>query len=355
MLFHYEYVSTRLEKIEEWLSHLVKEVWCKPTKSFYLRRLLPEFQQVVRETVKSSRGTDYLFGPIHSIHNICRDKLTEADRTKLASYFDQNIDILALCCNQKGSIPATYDDIKLLNPDLAKHLYEFCVNLWSEVRKRKAVTDRLGTLSEYFREFSDKNRKRICPFCGISRLDGVFSSIQEDFDHYLPKGKYPFNSISTRNLAPICDKCNKKYKLQQDPIHNEQGGRRKAFYSYSKKDPRIQLKIKLTSIDGQPIDARNLQPGNIQLHLTSTTHQTEIESWKEIFHIEARYKAICCEEETAGYYWLQQVLGEMREAGKSPEEALTAIKRAAISKWADLNFLKIPFLDACHDSGLVRQ
>ncbi|MDR6499131.1 5-methylcytosine-specific restriction endonuclease McrA [Burkholderia ambifaria] len=354
MLFHYEYVPTRLEKIEEWLSHLVKEVWCKPSKSFYLRRLLPEFQQVVRETVKSSRGTDYLFGPIHCIHNICRDKLTEADRTKLASYFDQNINILALCSKQNGSLPATYDDIKLLDADLAKHLYDFCVNLWSEVRKRKAVTDRLGTLAEHFKEFSKKNRKRICPFCGISRIDGIFSTIQEDFDHYLPKRKYPFNSVSMRNLAPICDKCNKKYKLQQDPIYDEQGNRRKAFYSYAQTNPSVRLRIELSPTNGQIVDARNLQPENIQLHLTSTTHQTEIEAWKEVFHIEERYKAICCEEETAGYYWLQQVLGEMREAGKSPEDALAAIKRAAISNWADLNFLKIPFLEACHSAGLVR-
>ncbi|WP_175745436.1 hypothetical protein [Burkholderia ambifaria] len=354
MLFHYEYVPTRLEKIEVWLSHLVKEVWCKPTKSFYLRRLLPEFEQVVRETVKSSRGTDYLFGPIHCIHNICRDKLTAADRAKLASYFDQNVNILALCSKTKGSLPATYDDIASLDADLAQYLYDFCVNLWSEVRKRKAITDRLGTLAEYFKAFSEKNRKKICPFCGISRIEGEFSTIQEDFDHYLPKGKYPFNSVSMRNLAPICDKCNKKYKLQQDPIHDEHGKRRKAFYSYSKADPKIQLKINLKTINGETINARHLHPDNIELQITSNTHQTEVDAWKKVFQIEARYKAICCEDESAGYYWLQQVLGEMREGGKTPEEALAAIKRAAISSWADTNFLKIPFLDACHIAGLVR-
>lgn len=355
MLFNYIYVPHRLESLQDWLAHLVKEVWCNPQPHFHVRLLEPEFEQIVRETLKNATQHDYLWGPIRSIHKICRDQLSPAQRVDLAKWFDDNNDIEGLCNNDPGVLPVTYEKIAEINVQLARELKEFCTNLWSEVRKRKPVTDRLGTLSEHFKEFRKINRIGTCPFCGITRINGVFSSTQEDYDHFLPKGSYAFNAVALKNLSPICDKCNKKYKLQKDPLHQPDGPRQKAFYCYATDDSGINFSITLAPVNGEPIDPGNLRPDNIQLQTTAPGREEELEGWKEIFKIEERYKALCCEGDTGGSYWLEQVLGEMKFKGETPANALATIQRAAsASKWADVNFLKIPFLEGCWIAGFIR-
>ncbi|WP_334186766.1 hypothetical protein [Noviherbaspirillum sp.] len=355
MLFTYVYISHPLERIQGWLAHLVKEVWCKPRPHFYLRLLDPEFEQVVRETVKNAKSKDYLWKPIRRIHNLCRDQLSAAQRVELAKWIDNNNNIEALCVGSPGVSPVTYTDIAQINSQLANELHEFCTNLWTAVRKLQPVTDRLGTLGEHFDEFKKANRTGICPFCGISRMEGVFSETQEDYDHYLPKGKYAFNAVALKNLAPICDKCNKKYKLQQDPLYKEDGGRRKAFYGYATAGQSINFNITLKPANGKPIDSMNLCPENIELEITAPGKDEELAGWIEVFKIEKRYKDLCCGTDAGGRYWLEQVLGEMKLIGATPADALAAVERAASTqRWADANFLKLPFLEGCRTAGLIR-
>ena len=68
--------------------------------------------------------------------------------------------------------------------------------------------------------------------------------------------------------------------------------------------------------------------------------------------IEERYKAKCCGEDD-GKYWIEQVLDEWRNDGKTPEEYLTAFaKQARLKPLAEVKFLKMSFLEACQRSGL---
>lgn len=158
---------------------------------------------------------DYLWMPIRNIHNICRDQLSPAQRLDLAKWFDDNNDIEALCAGSPAVTPKTYKDIAIINAQLAVELEKFCTNLWCKVRKLGPVKDCIGTLGQHFIEFRKINQTATCPFCGLVRLEGIFSSTQEDYDHYLPKGIYAFNAVALKNLAPICDKCNKKFKLKK--------------------------------------------------------------------------------------------------------------------------------------------
>jgi 5-methylcytosine-specific restriction endonuclease McrA len=308
----------------------------------------------MREIQSNARSQDYLLNPIRSIHNLCRDQLSAAQRSDLAQWFDNNNDIEGLCTGKPGVSPVTYTKVALINPQLARELKEFCTNLWSEVRRRTPVTNLIGTLGEHFKEFRKTNRIGICPFCGLTRIEGVFSSIQEDYDHYLPKGSYAFNAVALKNLIPICDKCNKKFKLQQDPLHRKDGSRRKAFYVYASASVEISFSITLTAVNDARIDPARLCPENIQLEITAPGQEEELEGWKEVFKIEERYKDLCCEG-TGGSYWLEQVLDEMRFKDKTPSDALAAIQRAAsVSRWADANFLKVPFLEGCMAAGFIR-
>jgi 5-methylcytosine-specific restriction endonuclease McrA len=354
MLFSYVFVPHPLDTLETWTEHLVKEVWCKPQKRFRIGLLTPALQQVVRESRKNAREQDYLWTPIKTIHNICRDGLSPAQRSDLARWFDNNNDIEGLCSGRNGVSPVTYEMIRQINEQLASELEAFFTNLWTKVRHLKPVMDRLGTLADHYSKFKDINLK-ICPFCGLARLEGRYSDVQDDYDHYLPKDKYAFNAISMKNLAPICDKCNKKFKLRQDPLHKEDGSRRKAFYVFATQDPKIELRITVISVNGLPVNPSKLRPENILVDISAPGQEEELEGWKEVFRIEDRYKDLCCEDGAGGYYWLEQVLGEMKYRGQSPAEALATVRRAAsASKWADANFLKLPFLDGCQKAGFIR-
>ncbi len=80
----------------------------------------------------------------------------------------------------------------------------------------------------------------------------------------------------------------------------------------------------------------------------------EVESWTDVFGIEERYKAKCCAEND-GKAWLQHVIEESANYGRSVDEMLTEIERAAIrAPYDSANFLKRPFLKACKDAGVLR-
>lgn len=72
-----------------------------------------------------------------------------------------------------------------------------------------------------------------------------------------------------------------------------------------------------------------------------------------MYGIEERYKAKLCGEND-GKYWLTQVLDECAAYGKQPADILTMRAQQAQSRpYADCNFLRKPFLDACQQIGIL--
>ena len=52
---------------------------------------------------------------------------------------------------------------------------------------------------------------RSCPFCNRQYvITSIEARIRPDFDHFLPKSRYPLLAVSFYNLIPICSTCNKK-------------------------------------------------------------------------------------------------------------------------------------------------
>lgn len=199
-----------------------------------------------------------------------------------------------------------------------------------------------------------KNTVGKCPFCGIIDVKGIYHSKREAYDHFLPKGIYPFNSINFYNLAPACHECNSSYKLAQNPLYNTKnpllaatGGRRKSFYPYQTTQYKIQIAITLTCQDWTQI-----QPDDIQLQTEPNALREELDTWLDLYGIEERYKAKCCSEND-GKYWIEQILDECQNDNKTPGEIFNKLTRQANSKpYAEANFLKLAFLQACDQAGL---
>ena len=168
---------------------------------------------------------------------------------------------------------------------------------------------------------------------------------REAYDHYLPKEKYPFNTINFKNLDPMCHKCNSSNKARQNPIMKPCSTRRKAFYPYGNKALDIEILLEMNTKD-----IANIKEGDIAVTLSSANFPEETKTWKEIFYIEERYKQKCTNK-AHGKYWYTQILDEMQDC--SAKEVLRKkIKQMKASPFADNNFLRKPFLLACEKKGL---
>lgn len=355
MLFNYRYVTHDIEKFQTWLDHLVKVVWCRNTGTYSLALLHPDLRAVLEEIANNDRISDYLDGPIKTIDALFQNRLTVAQRAQVSLWYDHNNDIEALCRNDTSKAPGTYPQIKTINADLEKALKTFCQSLFTDVIHLKAVTSRTEEIDAHYDAFVKENDEGKCPFCGYGDIKGQHHSKREAYDHFLPKGAYPFNSVNFRNLAPMCHECNSSYKLKKDPVRHidplhksTTGIQRKAFYSYATVPSGIVIALNLNTAD---ID--KLTPGDIDFHITAPGRDEELETWKDIFGIEERFKAKCCGK-NEGKYWLIQALDECTNVGTTTKELIEKIERnAGASPWAECNFLKRPFLLACEKAGLV--
>lgn len=350
MLFNYRYVEHDIEKFQTWLDHLVKTVWCRNGGNYALDLLHPDLKAAIEEIANDDRiQKDHLDGPIKKIDELFQNQLNAVQRTQVSEWYDNNNDIEALCANDPQKEPGTYSDIQAINADLANALKTFCQSLFTDVIHLRAITSRAAEIDAHYDAFVTENDEGKCPYCGYGDIKGQHHSKREAYDHFLPKGTYPFNSVNFKNLAPMCHECNSSYKLQKDPIRNSAlGQRRKAFYSYAATAPGISIALALSAVD-----IAKLCPSGITLKVMASGRDEEVESWKDVFGIEERYKAKCCAKND-GKYWLVQALNECANAGITPQEILQKIERnAQENPWAEANFLKKPFLLACQDAGLI--
>lgn len=90
----------------------------------------------------------------------------------------------------------------------------------------------------FFKNFKYENRITACPYCDV---DTTTLKANNNLDHFLPKSKYPFISMSALNLVPCCISCNsieegKAAKIQKiiaSPFNEEIGSKLKFIVDYS--------------------------------------------------------------------------------------------------------------------------
>ncbi|WP_460645922.1 HNH endonuclease [Leclercia adecarboxylata] len=250
---------------------------------------------------------------------------------------------------------ARYADIAVNLKELSEQLGTFFKGLYSQsLLDLAALRAKIGDIDDHYKNFVQINKVGKCPFCGISDLLSEYHTKREAYDHYLPKALYPFNSINFRNLVPACHYCNSSYKTSKNPAYTPKDPagsvrRRAVFYPYKPVTHAIDLQVTLHTSD-----IENLAPNDIALQFGPEAVAEEIDTWKDIYGIEERYKAKLCGEND-GKYWLTQVLDEWREDGRNPTDFLKTLARQTRNRpYADCNFLRKPFLEACEAVGLLQ-
>lgn len=357
MLFPYTFVPHQMDKMQKFIDYIFHEVWCRapsnPTFSFDLFDGNSDLKEVMEAFHYSdAKGADFFNGHVERIHQLFVT-LTEAEIEQFRLWYQANNEIEKVCANDPSTHIARYAQINTVHETLAKQLASFFKGLYSQTLLDLAVLrGKIGDIDSHYHTFMEQNNSGKCPFCGIADMQGIYHSKREAYDHYLPKALYPFNSINFRNLVPACHHCNSSYKTSKDPAFTPKdpcnlARRRKVFYPYSGQPHPIDITITINNSD-----VSNLSPEEIEIEFDSAGYTEEVETWKDIYGVEERYKAKCCSE-SDGKYWLAQVLDEWHEDERSPSDFLRTLRRQAKnSPLADTNFLKMAFLEACDQAGI---
>jgi hypothetical protein len=364
MLFPYKYINHPIENLQQYLDHLFLEVWCKADASieYDLSLLHPVLQEIIKEIYYDANIPvgKYLYEPIEEVYSIFQ-LLDNGSKHNLGWAYVENNCIQDLCEQTKGVEPITYEDLKVYHPKLPNVLQDFYENLYNKVLGLKAVKDRIGELGDHYTSFVTENDEGKCPYCGLNSIKGQYNSKREAYDHYLPKSIYPFNSVNFMNLAPMCNECNSSYKLAKDPINarpkknplkSDNGNRRKAFFSYCNNIDDLQLQVSF-----EHRNLNSLSPNNITVTFGNVADAEEIETWKDVFGIEERYKAKCLEK-NEGKFWFEQATDEYDNYPDKVKAIYTReewvdklIDEAKRHPFANAGFLKAIYLQECKRIG----
>ncbi|MEO6421415.1 MAG: hypothetical protein ABIR84_01655 [Candidatus Nitrotoga sp.] len=359
MLFPYIYVPHQMEKMQEFIEFIFLDVWCKAPIGLVFHPDLfdgnPDLKEVMSEFGFSAQAAERgktFYKDVKAIYELFAP-LSVQEIVQFKQWYRGNNDLEKVCANDPAAKLARYDDIPVAHKALNEQLATFFKGLYSQsLLDLAALRAKIGEIDDHYKNFVQTNKAGKCPFCGINDLLGEYHDKREAYDHYLPKAVYPFNSINFKNLVPACHHCNSSYKTSKDPAYTPKDPtraiqRRPVFYPYTAAPYAIELQVTL-----QPSNIPNLTAADINLQFGPTALNEKIDTWKDVYGIEERYKAKLCGDND-GKYWLTQVLDEWQKDGRHPTGFLTTLSRQAQNRpYADCNFLKKAFLDACQKIGL---
>jgi len=213
-----------------------------------------------------------------------RDRLT----TFFAAYEGLSLESRAAiraAVGLQNAIPALYDghtacvrldDLPEAIHEPAKELFRFAFKLLTP----------LGLRDEHYKKAYDSLKYRVCPFCGIERLDAP-SMPCEDLDHYLPIAIYPFAGSNLKNLSPMGGRCNSSFKHIADIIFDAAGLRRRCSDPYNGPSFQISLKDSLP-FEGQMVNLVRCPQWIVDIEGDDADAAT---TWDDVFSIRERYIA----------------------------------------------------------------
>lgn len=356
MLFPYTYVPHSMEKMQGFIDFIFFAVWGKAHNRGAYGLHLFAANAKLYEVMKSfhysdSKGAAFFNTNVESIYKTFQELPASAIR-KLRRWYKGNNNLEGVCANDSRVPLIRYTELTTAYPKLAEQLEAFFKGLYDRLGLA-AIKDKIGDIDAHYQAFMQANTTGKCPFCGLSDLLGEYHSKREAYDHYLPKALYPFNSINFRNLVPACHHCNSSYKGSKDPAYspmaiNGQQNRRKLFYPFSGQPWQV-----LPHITVRPSSRETPEPDDITLTFDPPELAEQIETWRDVYSIDERYRLKLCSAEAKA--WLVAMKDEWRWhhesagiEGKEPASYLRDLARhAARSPYADTNFLKHAFLQAC--------
>lgn len=281
MIYFYTYLPHNIQNLHEYLDHFYQQMFAEVSPTFDKTLLIhADFVTIIDE---------YKIQILDKLEKMFNDyvALGAPDKEIVRIAYQNNNNIEGIC--NKTCNPKKFDELPAAIRGSVKSLYD---NLWDSILKYARVVDKCGTVKQHFNAFRVANDHLVCPFCGLEGLLCEHDDGREDYDHYIPKGDYPFNCVNFINLVPMCHKCNSKYKGQVDPVWTEgtPPARRELFYPFDQNIQNHLIKVKIDESvsdlgrDGWTADRLNIE-------FDPATIGSMVDSWMDIFQIKSRYYA----------------------------------------------------------------
>ena len=269
MLFGYPIETT----LENWLHECLYEILNLIHTSLERGESLPDWPEIIPEVYR--RKLQRRIGLRDRIENyyIALEKITPIERLQIwQAVKDQNQIPLLLACQLDCQI---ISDLPHIAQKTIKDLFEFAFGLLTDLKIR----------DKHYQEIYNIVEHHICPFCGCEDFDAP-SAPREALDHYLPESKYCFVGANLRNLVPMGNKCNSKYKLAKDILRKEDGSRRRCF------DPYNHGKVEISLDKSEPFAGTLGSVGEPlpKWIIEFEPNSEEVNTWDEVFCIRERYE-----------------------------------------------------------------
>lgn len=282
MLYFYKSISPHpIEKLHSYLDFFITKMF-DDTQAVYTHAYLihPDFQGII-DTYK-----EQIDDRLADVFNAYIGLASPQEKQIVKDAYSINNDILSL--SNATNTPIKYSQLPAGISTQIKSLYD---ELWGDnkILGYATVVNSCGTVKQHFNRFREVNEFLVCPFCGLDSLLCEHDDGRDDYDHYLLKSQYPFISINFNNLFPMCHRCNSKNKNQKDLVYeNVAAPQRRFYYPYSNEDNH---EINL-NIDSTNIDLNDPTKWQLIVNTSNPAYEDCKETWKDVFDIETRYKAI---------------------------------------------------------------
>lgn len=209
MLRKYVYVNHKIQEIEKFIAFIFQEIMfqapCHPGDEI-LNIANGKYQLILKRIIRLKIGKQ--LKELYSLFQV----LSPGQISMLQTAFENNNRIGDLCSNlvhpiRYGDLQNAFLDANWQN--LLKLLKQFLNDFYDKYLDLKAFQDNFGTLNAYYKELVQNDS--VCHCCGIGAILTKDNFKRDAFDHYLPKGIYPFVSLNFQNLVPTCYHCNTSY------------------------------------------------------------------------------------------------------------------------------------------------
>jgi hypothetical protein len=269
MLFGYPISATT----DNWLHECLCETLQLIHTKIETGKPLPEWPETIPELYRNRLQRRTGLKDRLQVYQTEVAKLTVAEQNRiLQALNDQNeIALLLSCQHDCEAMTELPSDIR----EPVKALFEFAFSLLTDFEIR----------DKHYKAIYDASSYHVCPFCGCEYFDAP-GAPREALDHYLPEHKYSFAAANLRNLVPMGNKCNSRYKLAQDILRKDDGTRRRSF------DPYKHQTVTISLDDSRPfagtIGKTGEQLPKWEINFSSSSE--EVTTWDDVFHIQERYK-----------------------------------------------------------------
>lgn len=354
MLSPYKYITHDMEKVQKFVDYIFFSVWIEADVNIpYSLDLFieAEYNKLINDLyVSNSQTSDKFCRLVEDIYKIV-SLFDDGKKELLESYYKTNSNIKNLC-EDKSIKPISYKVLEVFDSGLSNKIESFNNLLYGSgsILALKELLN-ISSFKEHYYKFITENKNR-CLFCGLEKLETV-ENYRSDYDHFLPKAKYPFVSINLKNLAPTCDKCNKKFKGSIDPLYKkDKTTRRKVIYPYSLDKYDFDIGIEILNIQ----DSKGkIEPENVKVDLQVNTNE-ETNTWNSVYNIKNRYKSVCSFDDEA-LNWIDVAKNVMDEDNISLDEYIALEKKRyrGLPWYHEIMFLKIPFLEACKEVNIIEE